>query len=216
MIDESQSAVAVVPADVHDVRSCRVAVVSHCLLNQNTRYPGGAACPGVVVDAVQSFVDEGVGLLQMPCPEQRTWGGVGRPPMLWVLRHRRLSGSLRPLLPVVRRYLRWRYAWMARTVARDVADAVGAGQQVVSVLGVAGSPSCGVRTTLDLDVALARASRSQDAVTGPWLRQDVVAAAERPGTGLFVEELQKRFATRGIEVPFIDQQLPVLDLRDDD
>jgi hypothetical protein len=105
---------------------------------------------------------------------------------------------------------------MARTVARDVADAVGAGQQVVGVLGVAGSPSCGVRTTLDLDVALARLSRSQDAVTARWLRQDVVAAAERPGTGLFVEALQKRFAARGIEAPFIDHQLPILDLRDDD
>lgn len=215
MIGEPDPRVAAVPAELHDARSGRVAIVSHCLLNQNTRYPGGAACPGVAVDAVRAYVDEGVGLLQMPCPEQRTWGGVRRPPMLWVLRHRRLSSSLRPLLPVVRRYLRWRYAWMARTVARDAADAVGAGQQVVGVLGVAGSPSCGVRTTLDLDVALARVSRSQDAVTARWLRQDVVAAAQRPGTGLFVEELQKRFAARGIEVPFVDHQLPILDLRDD-
>lgn len=189
------------------MRSRRVVVVSHCLLNQNTRYPGGAVCPGAVVGALQPYLDDGVGLVQMPCPEQRTWGGVRRPPLSWVLRHRRLSRTLRPLIPVARRYLRWRYDSLARTVARDVADAARAGQEVVGVLGVAGSPSCGVQTTLDLEVALRRASGSEHALTARWLSQDVVAGAERPGTGWFIDALQERLADRQLEVPFVEYRL---------
>jgi predicted secreted protein len=211
MTDEPGRRGAAVLPELQDVRSRRLVVVSHCLLNQNTRYPGGAVCPGAVAGALQPYLGDGVGLLQMPCPEQRTWGGVRRPPMLWALHHRRLSGALRRLLPVVRRYLRWRYGRLARTVARDVADAARAGQQVVGVLGVAGSPSCGVRTTLDLDVALRRVSRSEQVLTARWLSQDVVAAAERPGAGIFIEALQKRFASRQLEVPFVDHRLPMVD-----
>lgn len=203
------------PPELQDMRSLRLVVVSHCLLNQNSRYPGGAVCPGAVADVLQPWLDDGVGVLQMPCPEQRTWGGVRRPPMLWALRHRRIAGALRPLLPVVRRYLRWRYARLARTVARDVADAARAGQQIVGVLGVAGSPSCGVRTTLDLDVALGRISRSEHAWTARSLSRDVVAAAERPGAGLFIEALQKRFASPGLEVPFVEHRLPTADRSDE-
>jgi uncharacterized protein YbbK (DUF523 family) len=197
--------------ELQDERSGRLVLVSHCLLNQNTRYPGGAVCPGAVADALQPYLDDGVGFLQMPCPEQRTWGGVRRPPLLWALRHRRLSGALWWLLPVARRYLRWRYGRLARTVARDAADAARAGQQVIGVLGVAGSPSCGVRTTLDLDVALRRVSRSEQALSARWLSQDVVAAAERPGAGLFTAALQERLTARGLEVPFIERRLTASD-----
>jgi hypothetical protein len=96
---------------------------------------------------------------------------------------------------------------LARTVARDVADAARAGQQVVGVLGVAGSPSCGVKSTLDLDVALRRLSRVEQVPTGPWLSQDVVGAAERPGAGWFTEALQERLAARRLDVPFIECRL---------
>jgi predicted secreted protein len=207
MDDELGGREATVLAGLQDVRSRRVVLVSHCLLNQNTRYPGGAVCPGAVVGPLQPYLDDGVGLLQMPCPEQRTWGGVRRPPLLWALRHRRLSWALRRLLPVAHRYLRWRYGRLARTVARDVADAARAGQQVVGVLGVAGSPSCGVQTTLDLDAALRQLSRGDQVPTVPWLSTEVVGAAERPGAGWFTEALQDRLAARRLDVPFIECRL---------
>ena len=59
--------------------------VSHCLLNQNTRYPGGAVCPGVVVDAIAPYLADGAGIVQMVCPEQRTWGGVSKRHLLRLL-----------------------------------------------------------------------------------------------------------------------------------
>src|SRR5512143_2523970 len=63
-------------AQLDDARSRRVVFVSNCLLDQNVRYLGGAESPGVVPSAIERFVREGVGLRQMPCPEQIAWGGV--------------------------------------------------------------------------------------------------------------------------------------------
>ena len=196
------------PPELGDARSRRMVVVSHCLLNQNTRYPGGATCPGVVRDALQPYLEQGVGLMQMPCPEQRTWGGIRRPPMLWILTHRRAATWIVPLLPLVRSYLRWRYAALARGVARDVGDARRAGMDVLGVVGVAGSPSCGVRTTLDLAAAARRMGRSDRPLTAGWLSEDVVAGAERPGAGLFTLALGHQLARRRLEVPFTEFRLP--------
>lgn len=59
-----------------DERSQRVIFVSHCLLNENTRYPGGAFRSGGVDELMDGWQREGVGICQMHCPEQRAWGGV--------------------------------------------------------------------------------------------------------------------------------------------
>lgn len=81
------------PQPLPDARSGRVVFLSHCLLNQNTRYLGGAACPGVVIAAVERYVQDGTGIVQMPCPEQRVWGGVLKRRLLWLLNHRRVAGA---------------------------------------------------------------------------------------------------------------------------
>jgi predicted secreted protein len=195
------------PPELVDGRSRRVVVLSHCLLNQNSRYPGGATCPGVVPAALQPYLDAGAGLMQMPCPEQRSWGGVRRPPVLWALAHRRTTALVPLVLPVIERYLRWRYARLARGVARDVADAAGAGVDVLAVVGVAGSPSCGVRTTVDLGSAAQRIAGSDHDLTRAWLTEEVVAAAERPGAGLFTTALQDQLARRRLDVPFSEHRL---------
>jgi uncharacterized protein YbbK (DUF523 family) len=196
------------PPQLVDGRSRRVVVLSHCLLNQNTRYPGGAVCPGAVPAVLQPYLDDEAGLVQMPCPEQRSWGGVRRPPVLWALAHRRATALVPLVLPVIERYLRWRYARLARTVARDVADAARAGVDVVAVVGVAGSPSCGVRTTLDLGAAARRVARSDHDLTQAWLTDEVVAASEQPGQGLFTTALQDQLARRHLDVPFTEHRLP--------
>lgn len=61
-----------------DARSGQVVFVSHCMLNQNVRYQGGATRPGVVAEVVARLQRTGVGIVQMPCPEQPAWGGVDR------------------------------------------------------------------------------------------------------------------------------------------
>ncbi len=61
---------------LHDERSRRVVLVSHCLLNENTRYAGGATRPGAVAEIIDELIAKGYGIHQLPCPERLAWGGV--------------------------------------------------------------------------------------------------------------------------------------------
>jgi predicted secreted protein len=193
---------------IADGRSGEVVFLSHCLLNQNTRYPGGAVCPGVVTSAITPYLDSGTGIVQMPCPEQRTWGGV---PKRWLLRaveHPRLARAGLPLMGVARGYLRLRYARLARVVARDIEDYLTSGFSVRGVVGVAGSPSCGVRTTLDLDQAADRLTRCPAAgFTAAWMDEQVVQPSMRPGQGMFVEAVERELRRRGLDVAVLEERL---------
>jgi len=59
-----------------------VVLLSHCLLNENVRYLGGAGRPGGVQEVVDDYLAGGAGIYQLPCPEQRAWGGVLKRRML--------------------------------------------------------------------------------------------------------------------------------------
>jgi hypothetical protein len=65
---------------LQDQRSGKVPVLSHCLLNQNVRYLGGAVHPGMVEEVVEEARRRGYGLYQLPCPEQRAWVGYSNAP----------------------------------------------------------------------------------------------------------------------------------------
>ncbi|BCI91296.1 hypothetical protein NIIDMKKI_65020 [Mycobacterium kansasii] len=135
-----------------DERSRRVVLVSHCLLNENTRYAGGATRPGAVTEVVDELITARTGIHQLPCPEQLAWGGV-------LKRHSlRLYHSKGGPLYAVRgallsAFIMWTkviYRRLARRVARDVADYHRAGIAVAGIVGIGASPSCGVTTTLDM------------------------------------------------------------------
>jgi hypothetical protein len=65
-----------------NARGGRVVLLSHCLLNQNVRYLGGAGRAGGVGELADGYLARGVGICQLPCPEQRAWGGVLKRRML--------------------------------------------------------------------------------------------------------------------------------------
>lgn len=196
-----------------DDRSGRVVFVSHCLLNQNTRYLGGAVCPGVVADAIDPYVNGGMGIVQMECPEQRVWGGVLKRRFLWLIDHPHVSGLFGIRSRLVKGYLRFRYRRLAATVLRDLEDYVDSGFDIVGVVGVAGSPSCGVNTTLDLGLALrAIGSCPRSGPTADWINRSVIAKSAIPGRGLFTEALADGMDRRSIRLPFDEVNLVEPDL----
>ena len=140
-----------------DARSRRVVFVSHCLLNENVRFLGGATRAGAVCEVVDPYLRDGVGIVQLPCPEQHAWGGVLKRSMLRlygrpILRRRAVRRSF---VAVARRVTEFEYARLARRAAAEIADYISCGFEVVDVVGVGASPSCGVTTTVDLDGAIA-------------------------------------------------------------
>jgi hypothetical protein len=113
-----------------DARSGQVVFVSHCMLNQNVRYLGGATRPGAVAEVVARLQRAGVGIVQMPCPEQRAWGGVDKRYTMPAYgadqtRFRRLR---RPASWLFLLHTRLAYRRLAGQVARDIGDYVRSGQ----------------------------------------------------------------------------------------
>lgn len=57
---------ALLRRQVSDARGGRVVFLSHCLLNHNVRYLGGAGPQAGVPALVTGYPDDGVGIRQMP------------------------------------------------------------------------------------------------------------------------------------------------------
>lgn len=193
-----------------DERSKRVIFVSHCLLNENTRYLGGAFRPGGVDELVDDFQREGMGICQMHCPEQRAWGGVLKRSMLPIYSSRRtpLYRLRHVLLPLFLFSTRLVYRRLAKEVVRDIEDYVRSGFEVVGIVGVGGSPSCGVWNRLDLRRSLevvaacplARLDRSV-------MNEEVVAACLSEGEGLFVAAIQRELRRKRLDIRWYEHNL---------
>lgn len=187
-----------------DERSGRVVFLSHCLLNQNTRYLGGAFRPGAVPAVVDCYLRDGIGFCQLACPEEVAWGGVLKRHLVLFYGRPRIRRLVRLLMPWLVVYTRLRYSLLARRVAAQIADYRRSGFDVLGVVGVDGSPTCGVTTTLDLHA-------SMDAVVAcpvtrfdrRFMNETVVDGSSRPGRGLFVAALDVALGRRGHQVPLL-------------
>jgi predicted secreted protein len=142
-----------------DDRSREVTVAAHCLLNPLTRVRGLAPLP---------FQPEGP-TVQLPCPEA-LYLGLER----WAVTRNQLD------VPQFRRFCRAlieRYVDLLQMLAREGAR--------LCIVGVAGSPSCGVTTT-------------SSGYTGGRVRE--CEHARVSGRGVFMEELLAELERRS--VPF--------------
>ncbi len=197
------SNVDVLEERLRDRRSREVAFVSHCLLNENTRYLGGACRGCCVREVVDGLLDRNIGIVQMPCPEQLAWGGVLKRHMLRMYGHPRAA----TLAGVVRSYSRWVFRQLARRIAAQIADYVESGFTVEAVIGVDGSPSCGVATTVDVrgalrDIGSADPRQLTVAAQNALVRRHLAA-----GSGLFIEQLRRELRRRRLDVPFVAHDL---------
>ena len=158
--------------------SDRVVLVSHCILNQSTRarWPGGGARrdTGFLRDILELLMAEGVGVVQMDCPEFSLFGNPRRP--------RTKEGYDTPEFREICSQI------AGRTCDRIIAfQKTGpTGVEVIAVLGVDGSPSCGVRRT-------------------PRIIDDEGVDASEPG--LLMETLMDEMKRVGLETPIIGMSL---------
>jgi predicted secreted protein len=193
-----------------DARGGRVVFLSHCLLNQNVRYLGGAGRTGGVDEVVNGYLARGIGICQLPCPEQRAWGGVLKRRMLWAYG---AGGTFKaPITRLLLRPFTWYtrrvYARLARSVARDILDYQRSGIDVTGLVGIGGSPSCGVHTTLDLPAAVSALTHCPATrLDRRTLNEGIVAANICPGEGLFIHALRQRLTRAGADIPMQEHDL---------
>ncbi len=200
---------------LRDARGRRVVLVSHCLLNENTRYAGGATCVGVVPEIVEELVGAGYGIHQLACPERLAWGGVMKRHTLR-LYHSKGGALYRMRGGLLQVFVWWTmlvYRRLARHVAREVVDYRRAGIEVAGFVGIGASPSCGVATTVDLRASLdVVAACPAAAMTRDVINERAVIGCRRPGRGLFVRALDRELERSNVTVPAFEHDL-VAELR---
>ncbi|MEM2994743.1 MAG: hypothetical protein QXI91_01835 [Candidatus Bathyarchaeia archaeon] len=118
-----------------DKRGGKIVLVAHCILNQNSRVLGLAVEPGAIAEVVDFLVRCGVGIVQIPCPEL-AFAGLLRQPQ------------------TREQYDNVAFRENCRKIAVEVANQVGSyakgGVKLVLVVGVDGSPSCGVKEPMGI------------------------------------------------------------------
>lgn len=154
-----------------------VRVVAHCLLNPSTRVKGLRPLTFRLQPEAQA---EGEGpLIQLPCPEA-LYMGLDR----WAVTRNQLD------VPEFRRFCRSLLIHYA-----DIIEMLAKKGFRIRIIGVAGSPSCGVCTT-------------SSGYTGGQVRE--CEHAHIAGRGVFMEELMEEMGRRGVKVTVeeIGQDLP--------
>jgi len=127
-----------------DRRSKRVILLAHCILNQNAKIDGCAHYPGVVREVLEVILASGCGVVQMECPEIAHLG-LGRLVA---------PGSARTVESEDTRVAELMEGQAGQACCREIAGRVTHqideylrnGFAVLAVLGVNGSPTCGVET----------------------------------------------------------------------
>jgi predicted secreted protein len=191
-----------------DQRSGRVVFLSHCLLNENTRYLGGACRQGCIQEIVQTCVERGLGIVQMPCPEQVAWGGVLKRRLLVFFGSEGtlLYGLRSMLFPVLVWYTRRACRKLAKQMRNQVKDYVSSGFTVAGIIGVDGSPTCGVHRTLDAKRSLELVGRLSESSRAKDMNA-IVETCLAEGSGTFIESLRNQLRRHRLNPPFLAHDL---------
>lgn len=160
----------------NDKRSKKVVFVAHCILNQNTKLDQCAHYPGAIKGIVDALVDKGIGIIQMPCPE-----------MLYLGLDREVDQSANPTVEsedsrIFKKMLEGNSQALCKKLANDIIYQVKEYQkhnfEVIGLIGINGSPTCGIDTT--------------------WTE-----GAESDGKGIFINLLDEQLCKNNIFIRMI-------------
>lgn len=193
-----------------DERSKKVIFVAHCVLNENTRYLGGAFRKGCIDEIVDEIQRQGIGIVQMKCPEQKAWGGLLKKYMWQPI------GSLNTIfyklkgvfLPFFIWNTRRIYQKIAKEIVTEIKDYLESGFEVLGIIGIAGSPSCGVTRALDIRKSFEfLANTDMDGLDRKRMNELGVEELIIEGKGFFIEAIEKELKKKNINVRFYEHDL---------
>lgn len=187
-----------------DRRSKQIVFVSHCIININNKFPGYADVPGAYTRFVIPILQQGVGVFQMSCCEVLGWGGVGRKHIEYNLDRKNLDQDWIKEYPAL-------CAHWACWTADSLQDYVENGYQVLGIIYVQDSPTCGPDhvdpfpqvhfNLLDSGVRWDRLV-FEELIAGLETPEEM-AARGASGKGAFGSVLRDELVRRGIRVPWL-------------
>ncbi|QVK19867.1 hypothetical protein KHQ82_05895 [Mycoplasmatota bacterium] len=117
-------------------RSKKILLVSHCILNQNSVVEPLARDGKGIFNKLKPFIDDGYGIVQLPCPELKCFG-------------LRRWGHVKNQFdfPHFKDYSRE----LLKEYVNDIVSYLDNGYDIYGVAGIEGSPSCGCTVTCSSD-----------------------------------------------------------------
>jgi uncharacterized protein YbbK (DUF523 family) len=183
-----------------DKGSRKMVWMSHCLLDQNVRFPGIAVAPGALEELIKPLIDKGIGLEQLPCAEYKGWGGINRMKVVEWDRNEKADwivgfGDLCQRL--------------AKDAVDDMEDAVKQGYQVLGVIAANSSPSCGITRTMDFPGFMPKMAGMMAEVKMDFSNLDIDKFREiipkllKDGSGQFMGRVADEIKRRGLNIPVV-------------
>ncbi|MDD4390423.1 MAG: DUF523 domain-containing protein [Eubacteriales bacterium] len=164
------------------LRDKKLVLLSHCLLNVNAKVYGLANYKGAHEELIKFLIEENFGIIQLPCPELgcegiRRWGKVKE----------QLD------IPFYRKYCNEIFT----PLLEQIIDYHKNGYRLAALIGVNGSPSCGVSKTCS---AASWGGEINDRRTTEEMMQQV-NTIESPG--IFIEQIRKLLEANKIYIPML-------------
>ena len=164
------------------LRDKKLVLLSHCLLNVNAKVYGLANYKGAHEELIKFLIEENFGIIQLPCPELgcegiRRWGKVKE----------QLD------IPFYRKYCNEIFT----PLLEQIIDYHKNGYRLAALIGVNGSPSCGVSKTCS---AASWGGEINDRRTTEEMMQQV-NTIESPG--IFIEQIGKLLEANKIYIPML-------------
>ncbi len=128
-----------------DQRSKKIILMAHCVLNQNAKLDRCAHYPGAIKDLSGIVIERGVGIIQMPCPE-----------LLYLGLDRQVDrGKCSTVEEEDTRIAQRMAGENGKALCREIANSIvfqveeyrKNGFEIMGLVGINGSPTCGVETT---------------------------------------------------------------------
>ncbi|NHJ84546.1 MAG: DUF523 domain-containing protein [Asgard group archaeon] len=192
-----------------DERSKEILFVSHCLLNENTRYFGGAFQKNFSEDLVEQIHEKGFGIIQLPCPEQLAWGGIQKP-LLWFGVDNRKT-IIYPFRHLIYRlfiiHTKRIFSKITRQIIKQIKENQKSGYIVQGIVGVGGSPTCGVYSSIDISRIDDFAHLSIDKLDRTKLNELFYSKFLQEGPGLFIKILKRKLLKKKINISFFEFDL---------
>ncbi|MCR1899935.1 hypothetical protein NSA47_13240 [Irregularibacter muris] len=162
-------------------RSRKIILLCHCLLNANSKVEGLSQYKGIFKEVIDIIGEKNIGVIQLPCPEMVIYG-IKR----W--------GHVKEQFDTL--FYRSNCRKMLESIIGQVKSYIDTGYEIVGVIGIDGSPSCGVKVTCSGDWE--NDDSSKDDIT-----HTLKDAKEIKSSGVFIEELREYLRQYHIQIPFI-------------
>jgi predicted secreted protein len=196
---ESMAKIHLLQEKLKDERGKKVIFLSHCLLNENTRYLGGAFRKAGIDELIDELQKQGIGIVQMKCPEQKTWGGVLKREMLMGYG---IKGT--PLNAFRKAYMLF-FIWktgrsfrkIAKEVVSEIKDYIDSGFEVSGIVGIKGSPSCGISAAY-LDI---------EKLNKEYFNQNCYKKCLVNKSGIYFDALKQELSAKNLKINFFEHDL---------